>query len=117
MHETLLSVESAPDLIQVTGGEPSIHPDIIEILKYLKSGPVRHLMINTNGIRISQDEEFVKELKNIGKGFEVYLQFDSLDGDTLKKIRNGDMRSTRQKALEMLEKYNISTTLVCVIHK
>ncbi len=117
MHETLLMVESQPDLIQVTGGEPSIHPDIIEILKYLKTGPVRHLMLNTNGIRISQEEDFVKELKNIGKGFEVYLQFDSLNADALKTIRNGDMRSVRQKALEMLEKYNISTTLVCVIQK
>lgn len=117
MHETLLKVESQPDLIQVTGGEPSIHPDIIEILKYLKSGPVRHLMLNTNGIRISQDEAFVQELKNIGKWFEVYLQFDSLDWETLKTIRNGDMRNVRQKALEVLEKYNISTTLVCVIHK
>lgn len=37
MHETLLKVESAPDLIQVTGGEPSIHPEIIPILQYLKS--------------------------------------------------------------------------------
>lgn len=117
MHETLLRVESSPDLIQVTGGEPSIHPNIIEILKYLKSWPVRHLMLNTNGIRISQDEAFVQELQKIGKGFEVYLQFDSLQAEALKKIRNGDMRNVRQKALEMLEKYNISTTLVCVIQK
>lgn len=117
MHETLLKVESTPDLIQVTGWEPSIHPEIIQILQYLKSGPTRHLMLNTNGIRISQDEEFVKELKNIGKGFEVYLQFDSLQAEALKKIRNGDMRDVRRKALEMLDKYNISTTLVCVIQK
>lgn len=74
-------------------------------------------MLNTNGIRISQDEAFVQELQKIGKGFEVYLQFDSLQAEALKKIRNGDMRNVRQKALEMLEKYNISTTLVCVIQK
>ncbi len=74
-------------------------------------------MLNTNGIRISQDEAFVQELKNIGKWFEVYLQFDSLEAEALKKIRNWDMRETRRKALEMLDKYNISTTLVCVIQK
>lgn len=117
MHETLLKVESAPDLIQVTGGEPSIHPDIIEILKYLKSGPVRHLMMNTNGIRISEDEAFVKELKNIGRGFEVYLQFDSLEETALKRLRNANMKRVREQALAMLDKYNISTTLVCVIQK
>lgn len=74
-------------------------------------------MLNTNGIRISHDEDFVKELKDIGKGFEVYLQFDSLNPEALNSIRNADMTKVRQKALEMLEKYHISTTLVCVIEK
>lgn len=117
MHDTLLKVESSPDIIQVTGGEPTLHPEIIEILKFLKSWPVRHLMINTNGIRISQDEDFVKELKNLWPGFEVYLQFDSLREDSLQKIRNANMKKVREKALEMLNKYNISTSLVCVIQK
>lgn len=117
MHSTLLEVESSPDLIQVTWWEPTLHPEIIEILKYLKSWPVRHLMLNTNWIKISEDEGFVKQLKDLWKWFEVYLQFDSLNPDSLRKIRNGDMTSVRKKALEMLDKYNISTTLVCVIQK
>ncbi len=117
MLSNLLKVESQPDLIQVTGGEPSIHPQIMEILRYLKKSPVRHLMLNTNGIRIAEDEEFVKELKRLGGGFEVYLQFDSLNSDTLRNIRARDMKQIRLQALAMLEKYAISTTLVCVVKK
>ena len=117
MLKMLLEVESEPDLIQVTGGEPTTHPNIIEILQYLKKSPVRHLMLNTNGIKISEDEEFVKKLKKLGNGFEVYLQFDSLNIDALKNIRNQDMLQVRKKALDILEKYNISTTLVSVIKK
>ena len=117
MHETLLKVESAPDIIQITGGEPTLHPELLDIIKYLKTGPVRHLMLNTNGIRISEDEEFVKALKNVGKGFEVYLQFDSLEESALKRLRGGNVRRIREKALAMLDKYDISTTLVCVIQK
>jgi len=117
MLKTLLQVESEPDLIQVTGGEPTTHPQIIEILQFLKASPVRHLMLNTNGIRIAEDEGFVRKLKVLGGGFEVYLQFDSLREDTLKDIRARDMRDIRLKALAMLEKYNISTTLVSVIKK
>ncbi|MCH9739551.1 MAG: radical SAM protein [Epsilonproteobacteria bacterium] len=117
MLATLLKTESEPDLIQVTGGEPTTHPEIIEILHYLKKSPVRHLMLNTNGIRIASDEAFVKKLKKLGGGFEVYLQFDSLSSDVLKDIRNQDMTKIRQQALAMLEKHNISTTLVSVIKK
>ena len=117
MLATLLSTESEPDLIQVTGGEPTTHPELMEILRYLKASPVRHLMLNTNGIKIAQDEEFVKELKSLGGGFEVYLQFDSLEESALREIRAQDMREVRLKALENLEKYNISTTLVTVVKK
>ncbi len=117
MLATLLKTESEPDLIQVTGGEPTTHPQIVEILQYLKKSPVRHLMLNTNGIKIAQDESFVKELKRLGGGFEAYLQFDSLTPKVLKDLRAKDMSEIRLKALEMLEKYSISTTLVVVVKK
>jgi len=117
MLATLLETESEPDLIQVTGGEPTTHPEIVEILRYLKKSPVRHLMLNTNGIKIAKDEDFVKALKSLGGGFEVYLQFDSLNSDVLKDLRARDMLDIRLSALAMLEKYNISTTLVTVVKK
>ncbi len=117
MLDTLLSVESEPDLIQVTGGEPTEHPKLLEILKLLKNSPVRHLMLNTNGVKIANDKEFVKELKRLGRGFEVYLQFDSLNRDTLLDIRAADLREVREKALANLEEADISTTLVCVVKK
>ena len=117
MMKTLLQAESEPDLIQVTGGEPTTHPKIIEILKYLKKSPVRHLMLNTNGIKIAQDETFVKELKKLGGGFEIYLQFDSITPKVLKDLRAKDMVDIRMQALAMLEKYSISTTLVVVVKK
>ncbi len=117
MLDTLLETESEPDLIQVTGGEPTTHPQIMEILQFLKKSPVRHLMLNTNGIRIAEDEAFVKALKKLGAGFEVYLQFDSLQKEVLQDIRARDMREVRRKALAMLEKHNVSTTIVSVIKK
>ncbi len=117
MMLTLLKTESEPDIVQVTGGEPTTHPQIIEILQFLKESPVRHIMLNTNGIRIAEDKSFVKDLKKLGAGFEVYLQFDSLKKETLEDIRARDMRQIRELALKNLEELNISTTLVCVIKK
>ncbi len=117
MLQTLLDSEQQPDLVQISGGEPTLHPQLMEILRRLKASPIRHLMLNTNGIRIALDSHLVAELSTLKPGFEVYLQFDSLKAAALQNIRGQDMRTIRQKALEQLEKHNISTTLVCVIRK
>ena len=117
MLETLIRSESEPDLVQLSGGEPTLHPQIFEIIDLIKSSPVRHLMLNTNGIRIANDEGFTKKLDKIKQGFEVYLQFDSLNSEALETIRGVNLTNTRLRALEQLEKYNISTTLVCVVQK
>ncbi|POZ51747.1 radical SAM protein [Methylovulum psychrotolerans] len=117
MLQTLLASEQEPDLVQVSGGEPTLHPHLLTILRRLKASPIRHLMLNTNGIRIARDPELVAGLASLMPGFEVYLQFDSLKASALQNIRGQDMRNIRIKALENLERHNISTTLVCVIRK
>ena len=117
MLQTLLASEQQPDLVQISGGEPTLHPQLMPILRRLKNSPIRHLMLNTNGIRLARDPELVAELASLKPGFEVYLQFDSLNSSALKNIRGQDMRNIRLQALEQLEKHNISTTLVCVVRK
>lgn len=117
MLQTLLASEQQPDLVQVSGGEPTLHPQLMPILHRLKASPIRHLMLNTNGIRIARDPQLVEELASLKPGFEVYLQFDSLKVNALQNIRGQDMRNIRRQALEKLERYNISTTLVCVVRK
>ena len=51
-----------PDLVQISGGEPTIHPQIPEILAAARRRPIRHVMLNTNGIRIAEDLAFVDAL-------------------------------------------------------
>jgi len=117
MLDTLVESEGFPDLVQISGGEPTIHPDIVAILKAAKARPIRHIMLNTNGIRIARDEAFVAELAALKPGFEVYLQFDSMKRDALENIRGADLRKVREQALANLEEAGISTTLVCVVKK
>lgn len=117
MLDTLVASEGNPDLVQISGGEPTIHPQIVEILQLCKTKPIRHVMLNTNGIRIARDPSFVTELAKLKPGFEVYLQFDSLNRDALVNIRGADLRKVREQALANLEAAGISTTLVCVVKK
>jgi uncharacterized radical SAM superfamily Fe-S cluster-containing enzyme len=117
MMETLVESEGNPDLVQISGGEPTLHPQILDILRLAKSYPIRHVMLNTNGIRIATDKVFVSELARLKPGFEVYLQFDSLKREALENLRGADLRRIRAQALANLEEAGISTTLVCVVKK
>ena len=117
MLETLVESEGNPDLVQISGGEPTLHPQILDILHLAKSHPIRHVMLNTNGIRIATDKAFVAELARLKPGFEVYLQFDSLKREALENLRGADLRKIRAQALANLEEAGISTTLVCVVKK
>ena len=39
MLDTLVASEGEPDLLQISGGEPTIHPQILEILRLAKQRP------------------------------------------------------------------------------
>ncbi len=109
--------EGEPDIVQISGGEPTIHPDFFTVLDMAKARPIKHLMVNTNGIRIAQDEEFARRLAEYMPGFEIYLQFDSLEDEPLRVLRGADLGGIRRRALEHLNKYNISTNLVVTLQK
>jgi tetraether lipid synthase len=117
MMDVLVESEGEPDLLQLSGGEPTIHPRILDILRAAKARPIRHLMLNTNGIRIAREPGFAEALVAFTPGFEVYLQFDSLQPEAVRGLRGADLTGIRRQALERLEALGISTTLVVVVKR
>ena len=117
MLDAVVRNEGHPDVVQLSGGEPTLHPDFFTIVEMAKSRPIKHLMVNTNGVRIAQEEDFVKRLADVRDDFEVYLQFDSFEREPLMQLRGADLRRVRLDALEKLNRYNISTNLVVTLKK
>lgn len=117
MIDAVVENEGEPQIVQLSGGEPTIHPEFFEILNIVKSKPIKHLMINTNGVRIAQDKAFCERLSQYMPGIEIYLQFDSFEAEALQELRGADLRIVREKAIAQLNKYNISTTLVVTVKK
>ena len=117
MLDAVVRNEGEPDVVQISGGEPTIHPDFFTVLDMAKARPIKHLMLNTNGIRIAQDPAFARRLKDYMPGFEVYLQFDSLKPGPLLALRGVDLTDVRRRALDHLNEHNISTTLVVTLKK
>jgi len=117
MLDAVVRNEGHPDVVQLSGGEPTMHPDFFTIVEMAKARPIKHLMVNTNGVRIAQEEDFVKRLADIKDDFEVYLQFDSFEREPLMQLRGADLRRIREDAIEKLNRYNISTNLVVTLQK
>lgn len=117
MLDVIVKNEKEPDVVQISGGEPTIHPQFFEILDYAKTLPIRHLMLNTNGIKIAKDKTFAARLKTYAPDFEIYLQFDSFEDSVLRELRGADLSAVRQQALDNLNELNLSTTLVVTLQK
>jgi uncharacterized radical SAM superfamily Fe-S cluster-containing enzyme len=67
--------------VQLTGGEPTLREDLIDIIRMCKEEGFDHVQLNTNGIRISQDLEFTKRIREAGVS-TLYLSFDGLTPET-----------------------------------
>ncbi len=117
MLDRCVENEGEPDVVQISGGEPTIHPQFWQILDAAKRRPIKHLMLNTNGIRIASDRDFARRLKDYMPGFEVYLQYDSSRPSRLRELRGEDLTDVRRRAIEHLNEHNVSTTLVVTLKK
>src|ERR1035438_7011309 len=115
MLDAVVRNEREPDVIQISGGEPTLHPDFFRVLDMAKQRPVKHLMVNTNGIRIARDPGFAEQLATYMPGFELYLQFDSLEQRPLMELRGADLRNIRRDAIARLNQLGVSTTLVVTV--
>lgn len=117
MLDAVVASEGEADVVQISGGEPTLHPHFFDILDAAKARPIKHLMVNTNGLRIAQDAAFAERLAGYAPGLEVYLQFDSLRRAALMDLRGADLRGPHDAALKRLDALGISTTLVMTVKR
>lgn len=117
MLDGVVACEGELDVLQISGGEPTLHPRFFEILEAARKRPIKHLMVNTNGLVLAKDPTFAQRLSHLGAGFEVYLQFDSLRDEVLKELRGAALAEVHRKALENLDRHGVSTTLVMTVRK
>lgn len=117
MLDAIVAAEGEPDVVQISGGEPTLHPDFFAILEAARRRPIRHLMVNTNGLRLAREPEFAARLAPFKPGFEIYLQCDSLRDEALRELRGADLHRLHLQALQHLDEHGISTTLVATLKK
>ncbi len=115
MVDRLVEMEGVADVIQLSGGEPTLHPDLVRMVQYAYDQPIQAVMINSNGIRFAKDRRLVEALAPMRDRLEIYLQFDGFDPATHATLRGEQLLDTKLAALEMLQEFGIRTTLVCTV--
>ena len=120
MLDAFVAAEGEPEVVMFSGGEPTIHKDILAMIDLAQERPINAVNLNTNGIRLGSDRSFVAELgrrNRPGRSVNIYLQFDGLEPETHVAIRFRDLGDIKQRALDNCAEAGLTVTLVAAIEK
>jgi 7,8-dihydro-6-hydroxymethylpterin dimethyltransferase len=116
MLDDYVRTEGRPEVLQFSGGEPTIHPQIIDFVRAAQARNIRFVMLNTNGKRIARDDQFLEQLKEVRPAF--YFQFDGFERETYRIIRGEpDILEEKIRALDRLAQIGLNVTIVPAIER
>ncbi|MBW8060357.1 MAG: radical SAM protein [Solirubrobacterales bacterium] len=115
MLDAFVRAEGEPESVQLSGGEPSIHPQILEMLQAARERGIPLVMLNTNGIRLARDPRFAPALAEIG--VHVYLQFDGFSDATQLAIRGKSLTEEKLRALDRCAEAGVSVSLAAAVER
>ena len=110
--DTLIENEGACESVALSGGEPTSHPKLLELIDIANREEIGRVVVITNGLRLGRDRELAGALKE--REVYVALQIDGFDAETHTKIRGRDLTDEKEAALAMLREFQISTQLIFV---
>jgi uncharacterized radical SAM superfamily Fe-S cluster-containing enzyme len=99
------------DVLMLSGGEPTIHPEFIELLDQVVARPITRIIVNSNGVKIARDDELLEALRANNQRVEVYLQFDGFRSATYLHHRNADLSAMKKRTVARLSEAGVFTTL------
>ena len=109
-YRSLLAA-GGPYNIQLSGGEPCLRDDLPQIIALGRSLGFTFFQVNTNGLRIARDRNYLRRLKEAGL-CTVYLQFDGTRLDIFKKMRGREIFEQKLQVINHCKEMEIGVVLV-----
>ena len=116
MLEGLRAQRPVPNrVVQFSGGEPTLYPRFMDVLRKATELGFTHIQVATNGITFA-NLEFAQAAKEAGL-HTLYLQFDGLNDDIYLRTRGQRLMETKLAAIENCRKAGLKIVLVPTIVK
>ncbi|NLX06477.1 MAG: radical SAM protein [Phycisphaerae bacterium] len=101
----------APPCVQYSGGEPTVHPDFLEVLRISKEAGFAQIQAATNGLKFARDPGFARAASEAGLNV-AYLQFDGVSDEVYRRTRGRPLWELKQRAVENIAGAGMQICLV-----
>jgi len=111
---TLLATEHRINVLNLSGGEPLLHPDLPNLLDEALSHPeIVRVSLSTNGLRLLDDPSLVRELRR--RDVVIALQFDGFSETPYEVLRGRPLLDAKLRLLDLLGAEQFSTSLTMTV--
>ncbi len=111
----LLSDPGGADIVNLTGGEPMLHPELLAMLDIAKEAGVRRVTVCSNGIKLVRDRAFAEALA--ARGARIALSFDTFDERADLAMQGARMLPVKLAAVDLCDELGLDVTLIPVVTK
>lgn len=111
--DTLLHCEGSVDVLNLSGGEPTLHPELESLLQMAVDKGITQVTVSTNGIPLLRNPALRAMFKRTGA--IVALQFDGFRPTTYERLRGCDLAAEKLALIEILETEDIRYSLVATL--
>lgn len=110
MLDGLIAAERQIDILNLSGGEPLLHPDLLGLIDDAQARPgVVRVSISTNGLGLLRHRELLDRLRE--RNVVVSLQLDGFDDEAYRVLRGKPLAAEKRQILDLLREAGISTSL------
>lgn len=110
--DAFFRTQSRLDVLMLSGGEPTIHPRLDEMLALALEYPINRVLVNTNGVRLTQSPKLVETLAKHGDRVELYLSYGSFRPAVHERLYGKDLTVVKRRAVEVADEAGLFVTLV-----
>jgi hypothetical protein len=112
--DALARCEAQIDVLNLSGGEPLLHPELLQLLDVALARPeIVRVSLSTNGLRLLEDPQLLRELAS--RRIVVALQFDGFRDPIYETLRGRPLLKEKLLTLDALAEADLTTSLTMTV--